>query len=473
MLTAFIRQTATLRAAYLPLAAAYTSSSSSPSTSNPSAVVATTGNATPITATGMTNATERVRSLPGAVVGGGVGAGNDTMPLVGDPRVSIWRDEEALLRASLGRLEAERELARMRRRCEDELHSLREGLKVREGQVARIVRRVITRTPAKSRRGRHAHVVANNINSTHDTAISCVESGGEEVVAATDECEGHGATVMTQDEAHTEEICRPAHPGRANKKEKAHRITLGNAGALEVEELDGKGRVKDGNNEVEGANDAERSEGSNSFSGDDAADNADGDGTGTTVPSGMELKMSLTGTRRGGLAGGTVHVGSNATVTSTAGGKRQAATASTNGELTKDAVGRRGRRRAGTTKKGTGSNNNKNNSSSSSSTKNKNKKRETGRSPAKNKKAVVKTLTKQRINSKGRTVSHNAPSSKKKVQPKPRVKTGHPTPKRKTSSSMRKQPKKQDHKNNKSKQSSLNKKGNGHTKKTTKTRQRK
>ncbi|EAN89004.1 hypothetical protein C3747_16g229 [Trypanosoma cruzi] len=468
MLTAFIRQTATLRAAYLPLAAAYTSSSSS--TSNPLAVVATTGNATPITATGMTNATERVRSLPG----GGVGAGNDTMPLVGDPRVSIWRDEEALLRASLGRLEAERELARMRRRCEDELQSLREGLKVREGQVARIVRRVITRTPAKSRRGRHAHVVANNINSTHDTAISCVESGGEEVVAATDECEGHGATVMTQDEAHTEEICRPAHPGRANKKEKAHRLTLGNAGAMEVEveveELDGKGRVKDDNNEVEAVNDAERSEGSNSFSGDDAANNADGDETGTTVPSGMELKMSLPGTRRGGLAGGTVHVGSNATVTSTAGGKRQAATASSNGELTKDAVGRRGRRRAGTTKKGTGSNNN--NSSSSSSTKNKNKKRETGRSPAKNKKAVVKTLTKQRINSKGRTVSHNAPSSKKKVQPKPRVKTGHPTPKRKTSSSMRKQPKKQDHKNNKSKQSSLNKKGNDHTKKATNTRQR-
>ncbi|PBJ78498.1 hypothetical protein BCY84_04478 [Trypanosoma cruzi cruzi] len=468
MLTAFIRQTATLRAAYLPLAAAYTSSSSSSSKSNPSAVVATTGNATPITATGMTNAAERVRSLPAAVVGGVVGAGNDTMPLVGDPRVSIWRDEEALLRASLGRLEAERELARMRRRCEDELQSLREGLKVREGQVARIVRRVITRTPAKSRRERHAHVAANNINSTHDTAMSCVESGGEEVVAATDECEGHGATVMTQDEAHTEEICRPAHPGRANKKEKVHRLTLGNAGAMEVEveELDGKGRVKDDNNEVEAANDAEGSEGSNSFSGDDAADNADGDETGTTVPSGMELKMSLTGTRRGGLAGGTVHVGSNATVTSTAGGKRQAATANTNGELTKDAVERRGRRRAGTTKKGTGSN------SSSSSTKS--KKKETVRSPAKNKKAVMKTLTKQRINSKGRTVSHDAPSSKKKVQPKPRVKTGHPTPKRKTSSSMRKQPKKQDHKNNKSKQSSLNKKGNGHTKKaTTNTRQRK
>ncbi|CCD16848.1 unnamed protein product [Trypanosoma congolense IL3000] len=74
---------------------------------------------------------------------------SNVLQTVEDPRVHIWRDEEKLLRVSVERLQAERELAEMRRGCEDELLALREGLKAREGQVERIVRRAKKESAAR------------------------------------------------------------------------------------------------------------------------------------------------------------------------------------------------------------------------------------------------------------------------------------------------------------------------------------
>ncbi|KAG8346630.1 hypothetical protein ERJ75_001665000 [Trypanosoma vivax] len=113
--------------------------------------------------------------------------GGDALPVVGDPRVHIWRDEEELLRASMERLKAERELANMRRRCEDELCALRDGLKVREGQVERFVRRATLAGACKSQCLRTAACgsnVSNEVATTSRVALSDTGGGSHTVVSS-------------------------------------------------------------------------------------------------------------------------------------------------------------------------------------------------------------------------------------------------------------------------------------------------
>ncbi|RNE99653.1 hypothetical protein TraAM80_08083 [Trypanosoma rangeli] len=441
MFTAFVRRTVTLRAAYVPLAAAYTPASTFNASAVPMAMTSATS-----TPTGCNPVVESASKFPATTTAvSGSGGSGDTLPLVGDPRVSIWRDEETLLRASLGRLEAERELARMRHRCEDELRSLREGLKVREGQVARLVRRVITCTPVTKRRGGHSAAGSSSGNSPHGTAVA---SGAGGSIAATDECEGPGA-VVTQDQAAAEN-CSLAHQDRLSGKGMDHSMTLEDAGKTSGEEIN-----SGGNDEDEKPEDDQQSPGSPIATGEDAAEDADADKLVPPPPLGTEPHTS-----KG--AGGAAQVGGSAAVTNPTGEVQPAAP--TDAGLAKDAEQSR-KRRAGTTKSSSGG------SSSSSG-----KKRTTpkGRGPAKNKKADTKKPAKPRTNTQRRSASHNTRASKKKAQPTPKKTTPRSGAAKRPSSASNKQPRqrKQQNKTNKSKQGNRGK-SSEHTNKPTSTRRRK
>ncbi|RNF00386.1 uncharacterized protein Tco025E_08815 [Trypanosoma conorhini] len=416
MFSALARQTAVLRAAYVPLAAAYAPAA----TSSPSAVLAAATGANTTAMGGGHPAAEPAGRLPAAVVsgGGGGGGGGDTLPLVGDPRVHIWRDEEALLRASLGRLEAERELARMRHRCEDELRSLRDGLRVREGQVARLVRRVITRAPAKRRRGCQAAAGSDNGGSSPHTAV-------------TDVCEKPGA-LLPHDQAGAGESCGVAPHGRPSRREKGHGATL-----EEAEE--------GGNDEGEAPNDdGQQLPGTPPANGEDAAADVGGDNATPPLP---PLPPGMEPQTWGGAGG----AGTNPA------GEAQPA-APTDGGLAKDARQPRGRRTGATKKSGSGG------------TKGTAPKE---RSPAKNTKASARKPAKPRARTQRRTAPQKGRASTKKAQPKRKGTTRPAAPKRRAAASKKRpQQRKQPNKTNKTKQGSRSK-SSGRAKKPTSTRRRK
>lgn len=225
--------------------------------------------------------------------------GGAALPFAGDPRVGLWREEEALLRVSVGRLRAERELAGMRRRCEAELSALRAGLRAREGRVARLVRRVITRNPAGKRRAAtppHTNAAGGAGGGSRGALRSAATTGGPNVSAPCEEATQRVTSARHAENAVEEEDV--SHAGRnhtaatdecADRGDGDHlRYNDGSSGHTDVPTHNGRGEDVGGCTHNGNADDADRAMGDASASNgpacEEATNNKNGESEGITLP---------------------------------------------------------------------------------------------------------------------------------------------------------------------------------------------